>query len=176
MGVLGRLFGKSPREPDPRFMEMRSQALGVRAEDLNLSVDPESPIYGVIMETGLKEGPFTFLCMADGSVSIYFPNGGGIIGAGEHENVRGACFEMLSLTNKYATDFINACEKASECPLPVNGSVHFHLLTIQGTYTARCSERRLAKEQDPLSSLFNNCHAVMAEAREVSENDRDGQL
>ncbi|MBL4575724.1 MAG: hypothetical protein JKY51_06460 [Opitutaceae bacterium] len=45
-------------------------------------------VWAVMMETGFPESAYTLIASADGSASIYFSNGGGIIGAGEHENVR----------------------------------------------------------------------------------------
>ena len=38
-------------------------------------------VWGVLMELGLEQGVATMVAFADGTVSLYFSGGGGIIGA-----------------------------------------------------------------------------------------------
>lgn len=40
------------------------------------------------METGYEEAVFSLRCITEGSISIYFSNGGGMIGIGEHEDAK----------------------------------------------------------------------------------------
>ena len=172
MGVLGKLFGGSGQPPNDVYRELRNRALTVTLADLGLDPDPQAPIHGVIMETAYPEVIATFACLRDGTVSLYLSTGGGVIGGGQRESVRDACFEMLSLTNKYAQDFIAACQPVSTFALPGVGEVFFYLLTGDGVYQARCLEDALAKQRDAFSALFNNCHAVMSEVREIEQKRR----
>jgi len=170
MGLVGKLFGGSSRPPENDvYQRLRTRALNATLADLGLDRDPEAPIHVVIMETGYPEVTATFACFRDGTASLYLSNGGGVIGGGEHDSVRNACFEMLSITNQYATDFLAACEPVSTFPLPAEGDVFFYLVTSDGVYQARCREDALSEQRDPFSSLFNNCHAVMSEVREIEE-------
>jgi hypothetical protein len=171
MGVFGKLFGRSGPPENDVYHNLRHRALNVRPSELGVEPDPEAPIYAVIMETGYPDAVATFACFRDGTVSLYLSTGGGVIGGGEHEDVRDACLEMLSITNKYAQDFIAACNRVSTFPLPSEGEVFFHLLTAEGVYQARCMEHALAEQRDPFSALFNNCHAVMSEVRKIEESD-----
>ena len=169
MGMIGKLFGGSSPPAADVYQNLRNRALNVTTAQLGIDPDPKAPIHAVIMETGYPQGPATFACFRNGTVSLYLSNGGGVIGGGEHESVREACDEMFSITNKYATDFIAACEKVSTFPSPGEGEVFFYLVSRDGVYQARCREDALAEQRDPFSALFNNCHAVMAEVRQIEE-------
>jgi hypothetical protein len=170
MGVLGKLFGGSRPPQNDVYNDLRNRALNVTLAELGLNPDPNAPVHAVIMETGDSDSVATLACFGDGTVSLYLSTGGGVIGGGEHESVRSACFEMLSITNEYAPDFIAAGERVSTFPLPGNGEVFFYLVTAIGVYQARCREDALAGQRDPFSALYNNCHAVMTEVREIEQN------
>lgn len=174
MGLLGRLFGRSSEPPDV-YTGLRRQALTLRPDQIGLTPGPDAPIYGVIMETGYPDAVATFVCMGDGTTSLYLSTGGGILGAGDHESVRNACLRMLAITNEYAADFIAACESADPgFPLPGDGEVVFHLLTTEGVHDAAGLEEDLGEQRHPFSALFNNCHQVMGEMRMVDEALRGG--
>ncbi len=170
MGFVDKLFGRSGPPENEIYRNLRNRALHVTTAELGLDPDPKAPIYAVIMETGYPEAIATFVCLLDGTVSLYLSNGGGVIGGGQREPVRDACLEMLSLTNKYAQDFIAACKPVSSFPLPGTGEVFFYMLTTDAVYQARCKEDALGEQRDPFSALFNNCHAVMTEVREIEQN------
>lgn len=169
MGIVGRLFSGSRPPENEIYLKLRHQALHVTTRDLGLDPDPASPIRAVIMETGHADAVATFVCLRDGGVSLYVSTGGGVIGAGQHERVRTSCVEMMTITNKYAADFMAASKPVSSFAYPGNGDVFFYLVTGNGAYQARCREDALAEQRDPFSALFNNCHAVMAEVRAIEE-------
>lgn len=170
MGLIGKLFGSSQPPDNEVYLTLRNRALNVTPGDLGLEPDPNAPIHAVIMETGLSDTVATFACFRDGGASLYLSTGGGVIGGGGHESVRSACLELLSLTNKYAHDFLAACKRVSNFAFPAEGEVFFYLVTGKGVYQARCRKDALAEQRDPFSALFNNCHAVMSEVREIEEN------
>lgn len=170
MGLIGKLFGTSQPPDHDVYLTLRSRALSVTLADLGLDPDPNAPIHAVIMETGLSGAVATFACFRDGGVSLYLSTGGGVIGGGGHESVRTACLEMMSLTNKYAQDFLAACKRVSSFAFPSEGEVFFYLVTGDGVDQARCRKDALAAQRDPFSALFNNCHAVMSEVRQIEEN------
>jgi hypothetical protein len=170
MGFIGKLFGRSGPPENDAYRDLRNRALNVTTAELGLEPDPKAPIHAVIMETGDQGTVSTFVCLRDGTVSLYFSTGGGVIGGGQHESVRSACFEMLSITNKYAPEFIAACERVSTFALPGDGEAFFYLIASDGVYQAQCREDALAEQRDPFSALFNNCHAVMSEVRQIEES------
>jgi hypothetical protein len=170
MGLLGKLFGGSRPPENDVYRGLRNRALSVTAAELGLHPDPKAPIHAVIMETGDRDAVATLACLGDGTVSLYLSTGGGVIGGGQHESVRNACREMLSISNEYAHDFIAACQFVSAFPLPAEGDVFFYLLTTGAVYRAKCREDALAEQRDPFSALFKNCHTVMGELREIEQN------
>lgn len=170
MGLFGKLFGGSRPPESDAFRDLRNRALTVTALELGLEPDPAAPIHGVIMETGYPEAVATFVCLRDGTVSLYFSTGGGVIGGGQDGSVREACLEMLQITNKYATDFLAASKQVSTFPLPGTGEVFFYLLVGDAVHLAKSREDALAAQRDPFSALFNNCQAVLSEVRKAEED------
>jgi hypothetical protein len=60
---------------------------GLRAQALQLTaaqVGPADAVFGVLMETGYPEAVVSLVALSDGTASLYFSNGGGIIGTGGH--------------------------------------------------------------------------------------------
>ncbi|HUF27959.1 MAG TPA: hypothetical protein VMM18_13370 [Gemmatimonadaceae bacterium] len=172
MSILGKLFGQPDRGADDVYGNLRRRVLAIRPGDMGLPPSQPDSIFGIVTETGMDGAVATFACLADGTVSLYLSTGGGVIGAGQHDSVRAASTELLSITNEYAADFIGACSPGVRPTLPPNGRVHFYLLTHSGVYSADCDEEALAAHEDPFASLFGNCHAVLAEVREI-EQTRD---
>lgn len=168
MGILGKLGGAGRDGPDSVFTGLRSMVLGLHAADLGIDDEHAPPIFGVVMETGHRHGSATLACLADGTVSLYTSAGGGVIGSGDHDSVRSASRKLLSWTNQYALQFIEACRPVTEYPLPGRGAVFFYLLTTHGVRLARCSEGRLLAERDPFSNLFKMCNVVQTAIRETS--------
>ena len=85
-GLLG-LFGcgkgtKSERTVADIYQGLRQQVLTL--DPLSLGLDPSASnrVWGVLMETGYPEAVASLVVIADGTVSLYFSNGGGIIGVG----------------------------------------------------------------------------------------------
>ena len=170
MGLIGKLFGGSRPPESDAFHGLRNRALTVTLLELGLAPDPAAPIHGVIMETGYPEAVATLACLRDGTVSLYFSTGGGVIGGGQDGSVRAACLEMLQITNRYAPDFLAACRQVSTFPLPRTGEVFFYLLVGDAVHLAKCREDALAAQRDPFSALFNNCQAVLSEVRKAEED------
>ena len=158
------LFAKSRNLADI-YVKLRNQALSVDPDQIGLKPDEANPIFGVLMETGYKDAVVTLSAMGEGSVSLYFSNGGGIIGLGEYDGPRTACFSFLS----YARQFIPHLRSTKEFPLPQNGYTIFYFLTINGILTSSAKEADLGNNRLPLSSLFHKGQEVITQARLVDE-------
>lgn len=81
------------------------------------------------MDWNVGTAVVTLMAAGDGSVSLYFENGGGIIGAGAHEQVRVPALAFRQAMLDRAADL----EPAREYPLPGPQQVIFWLLTAQET-------------------------------------------
>lgn len=83
------MFGRSKTAGNPLW-ELRASLLAGSPELAAIPLVEGTSVRGVLMETGHPEGPVTLLVLGDGTTSLYLPNGGGIIGAGEKVAVRAA--------------------------------------------------------------------------------------
>ena len=141
---------------------LRRQALETDPAELGFAPSPEHPrVYGVLTEMGYPTAVATLACFIDGSTSMYFSTGGGIIGAGEHEQVARVSIAFVG----FADGFVDLTEPAIEFPLPSVGRVRFHLLSFTGNSTAEAGEEELAEQRHPLSRLFYGAQAVISQLR-----------
>ena len=157
------------RKPKPdsseASRELRHQALTVAASDLGLAPTAARPnVWGILMETAYPEGVATLVVLADGTTSLYFSGGGGVIGAGDHDSVRGAGEMVLSATEAHLSHFVTA----GETPLPDVGRVRFYVRTFDGIKGAEADEEDLGEGRHPLSPVFHAAHDVIGAIRQVS--------
>jgi len=84
-------FRKAKPDPADVLGEMREQVFSTRPQTIDVApASDQTRIWVVVMETGYPEAVASLVVVADGTTSLYFSNGGGIIGAGEHSSVRTA--------------------------------------------------------------------------------------
>jgi hypothetical protein len=146
---------------------MRTMALNLSAEELGLtSENYPNEVWGILMETGFEDGSFTLLVLADGTTSLYFSNGGGIIGAGTHEKVQKASSTLLAGANHFRKN----TKPTSSFPYPLAGVVNFYLMGRNGVTKYSAKEQELGEDNDPLSQLFYTSHSVISELRQVEES------
>jgi hypothetical protein len=120
-----------------------------------------SPVLAVLMETGYPEAVATLAATSDGDASIYFSNGGGFIGGGEHADVQEVSRSFVGS----AKNFVSKASLTDSFPLPDEGNVRFYLITKTGTYTVEALEDDLGNDRHPFSSLFHEGHRLIAAIR-----------
>jgi hypothetical protein len=117
------------------------------------------------METGHHQAVSSLVVFADGTTSLYFSHGGGILGAGEHQQVRAASASFL----KTAESLLSHLLAAQETPTPNVGRVRFYVHAVDGLFTAEAGEQDLGEERHVLSPLFHAGHGVITQIRLISE-------
>jgi predicted amidohydrolase len=155
---------KSKADPAGAARALRDQALTVEAKQLGLQSDGSST-WAVLMETGYPNGVATLAVFADGTTSLYFSSGGGIIGAGAHASVQEASAALLAA----ADAFRSFCTPMVATPYPNPGRVRFYLRTGEGTLGAEADEQELGYDRHPLSPLFHAAHRVLTAVRLTGE-------
>ena len=116
------------------------------------------------METGFEGGTsYSLVVLADGSISLYFSTGGGVIGAGGHPSVHRAGDAMLTVAARLQ---VLASPTASTA-LPKTGQVNFYLLTSKGTLLYAAPEQELGDGNDKFSELFYAGQNVITGVRET---------
>jgi len=165
MGFLNLFSKKNDYEPAEIYLGLRNQVLSIKPNDIPSLLEQSSPIIGVLTETGHETGVVTLVTMVDGTTSLYFSNGGGILGLGEHEEPRKICLEFLVFAEK----FIAKATPVSSFPLPARGYTTFYFNTKNGVFSATAKENDLGNNRSPLSPLFYKAHDVISQARLMDE-------
>lgn len=153
-------------DPAQMMRQLREQALRVTASDLELLPTATRPhVWGAIMELGYATGIATLMTLTEGTTSLYFSNGGGVIGAGEHPAVREAAESFLDVVEDHLADF----PAVEVTPTPRIGRVRFYVRTFDGTLGVEATEEDLGRNHHPLSPVYHAGHAVITAIRESSE-------
>jgi hypothetical protein len=162
-------FGVSAQSTDPASVmsKLRSRALSTKPSDIGLSEQAfANKPWGILMETGLKRGAaYSLVVFADGSTSLYFSTGGGIIGAGTHSEVKAAAAKMLDV----AARLQELASPSASTPLPAEGKVTFYFLTAKGKLAFSSTEESLVHKMEPMSELFYAGQDVISAVRLIEE-------
>ena len=168
-GVFGFKATAADYQVAEVYADLRKMVLETKPTDIGLKPsDAQMTVLGLLMETGYPEAVVTLVAIADGTVSIYFSNGGGIIGLGPHEGPWRASEALLKL----APQFLKFCQPASSFPLPKPSNTRFYVLTNKGIVTAEVKEVDLVYGRHGLSPLFHKGHELISEIRVVDEKLR----
>lgn len=157
----------STYEPAEVYLGLRNQVFTLDTEILGV----DAPVFSVIMETGYPEAVATVVAVADGASSVYFSNGGGIIGAGEYKQVHDAAIEFISVAEKN----ISKMSLVKDYPLPKKGFTRFYVVTPSGVYSFEALEDDLGNKRSELSNLFFQGHEFMSYIRAADEHRRTEQ-
>lgn len=87
-------------QPAQVSIGLRSQVFATRPEEVGIAPGPLLPhVWGAVMEFQRPGAAVTLVSLADGTTSLYFSNGGGIIGAGGHPPVAKATRDFLAVVD-----------------------------------------------------------------------------
>jgi hypothetical protein len=149
-------------EPESTYLQLRQRVLNLDPHELGISSSSTSGIvWGVMMETGYEVGSASLAVFADGTTSLYFSTGGGLLGSPEYLPVAEAAKEMVV----QAEHSLGQLSPSEEIALPSAGMVRFTLLTFSGTLTAEDSEHSLTSGNQPLSGLYSAGRETLTQLR-----------
>lgn len=164
------LFGCGKKEEAyfcaPIYTGMRNHVFSIDPAQLQLQKNENSAVFAVLVETGYPEAVASLVTVSDGTVSLYFSNGGGIIGMGGHEKPRLAAKELLESSQ----NFVTTLAKTDSYPLPKKDHTRFYILTPEGVFTTEVKECVLGNGKHELSPLFYNAQAVITEIRVTQQS------
>jgi hypothetical protein len=126
---------------------LRRKLLSSKPSDFGLVPSTDLPhVWAVMMEMRIGKADVSLVTVAEGSTSLYFSTGGGIIGGGEHDSVRAVNRKLLVFVERNLPMFVPI-----EAPLPVlDKAVSFAVLTYEGFRGARDVEARIQQRKSPL--------------------------
>lgn len=164
-----RFRGRPDPDPANRFAALRERALTIGAAELGLAPTATQPhVWGLLTDIGYPEGITTLVVFADGTASLYFDNGGRIVGGGGHAPVRAAAERLLATAERH----LAVLAPTGAAPLPAVGRVGFTLRTFVGDLRVEASEADLIARRHLLAPLYAAAHAVITAVREATEAHR----
>ena len=152
-------------QPAEIYTDLRSRALAITQAELGEL--PQTPhVLAVLMDTRYPEAVMTLVGLADGTTSLYFSNGGGMIGGGQHPRVAAATERLVEV----AARSLDLLSPASDFPLPALGVTQLIAVTPTGNATGSAPEQELEDGDHELSELFYAAQDVITELRLVEES------
>ncbi len=133
---------------------------------LSIGLKPAADeVWGVVMETGYPKAVASLVALADGTVSLYFSNGGGIIGLGPHPEPNRLGKELITSAQRFVTQ----AKLTKVYPLPQPIYTRFYLLTGNGVVTVEAKEDDLGNQRNSFSPLFYKAQDLISAIRVVDE-------
>ena len=156
----------SDTSPNGVYSGLRHNALTIKRLEVGIpSPSPGAPAWGVLMETGHGPVTVTLFALADGTTSLYFSNGAGVIGGQGNEMVRKANGAFLNQANQLLAHL----KPTASFPIPEPAHTVFYVLTDSGILEGGALENDLGYGRHPLSPLFHAGHEVISQLRLTSE-------
>ncbi|MFZ2097229.1 MAG: hypothetical protein WAV05_11395 [Anaerolineales bacterium] len=153
-------------EPAPTYLQLRQRILGFNPDELGLKPSHQAPhVWAVLVEMGYEVGTATLVSLADGTTSLYYSTGGGMLGSGEHASLAKASMAFVA----HAENLLEYMSPTDDFPLPAPGQVNFILLTYSGTFSQIAPEKSLQSRNHPLSPLFTHAQQTLTQLRLLAE-------
>jgi len=114
-------MSEAPPQPAETYLQLRIRIFGLTPEDVGITPSEEAPqVWGVVMEAGYEAGSATLVSLADGTTSLYYSTGGGMLGRGDYTPISEASRALVAQAEIDLPRF----SKAVDYPLPEVGQVH----------------------------------------------------
>jgi hypothetical protein len=159
MRFLGRKRDTEQAPPAEIYAGRRQQALRLTPDQLGDGGVADALILALLMETGYPEAVATLVVVVDGTASLYFSNGGGLIGVGTHATVAEASRRWLEMGQQ----FLPQLPVIADPPLPSEGLTQFVAVTWKGLRGVVTPEEKLGEDRHPLSPLVYAAQDVIAQ-------------
>jgi hypothetical protein len=130
----------------------------------------ERSVVAVVMEFARPNAVVSLVAVADGTASLYFSNGGGVLG-GNSKSVRIAALDFVEL----AAHAYGVMEQANSYPFPSYDSVRFYIITSGCVLTAEVAEGSLVQNESILSRLFWKGNELISMIRKTTMEGTKGR-
>jgi hypothetical protein len=148
------------------FQAIRNKLLSLNPQAVDIIATPEHPrVWGVLMEFILAGSVVTLAGLVDGTTSLYFSSGGGILGSGNHPKVGMAARELV----RKAESALDCFQPVREYPFPDAGFVRFYALTFNGILMAESPDKDVKDPLLGLSELYAAAQDLITEVKLVHE-------
>lgn len=166
LGIYLKMPKSTETEPkENHYNDLRNMVFTLNPQYFGLKItDPKQPLC-TVMEWEASYETTTLVSFIDGTSSLYFSKGGGIIGDKTHQSLIGASWTFL----EESKPFLKLMSKDDEQALPGNDHVCFYINTIDGIYKYSGKEADMVSGKDPFSKLYTSGQNVIAELRKISK-------
>lgn len=148
----------------PEYAAIRHFLLSLPPERLGLSrTHLGRRAFGILMETGYRQGTHTLACLVDGTVHNHLSNGALDQSMSRHEAVRAAAAAFLA---RAELDYGSA-SPTRQSPRPDPERVRFYFLGADEVRVYDTAESGLLDRSDPFSELYHAGHAVLSEIHAI---------
>lgn len=152
-------LGKVSPNNNP-YQDLRSLAFGATMEQIGVNFPADqTKVYGVIMDWDVGEETATLVAFLSGDISLYLSSGGGVIGGGEHDNVKQAAVNFINKAEKYLSKTV----KTESTPLPGKDDVKFYFLTNKGKFVGQEEVKNFANNSSQWLDLFEEGNKLITE-------------
>jgi hypothetical protein len=118
------------------------------------------------MDWGIDNRVVTVVALSDGSASLHYSSGGGLIGGGQsHDSVRKAAKKAVAI----ASEVQGELKRTSNFSLPGAGEAGFYLLTDAGVFYGQARVADLSSGRAELSKLGNAMQALITECMRIGQ-------
>ncbi len=156
-------------EPAPTYLKLRERILSLLPEGVGLSATGQvNQVWGVIIETGYEVGTATLVALADGTTSLYYSTGGGMLGSADYLPLADSSKALVASANLY----LSQLDKADEIPLPAAGQVRFTFLTFGGKFSTAVDQSSLTAGDHQLSPLYTQSLHTLDQLRVLVDKNR----
>ncbi len=125
-------------------------------------------VWGVLIETGYEVGTASLVALADGTTSLYYSTGGGMLGSGGYSPVARASKALVAEAEHHTGQLLTT----EDFPLPEAGQVRFYFMTYNGFLQTETTEKDLASGNHALSSLYQLAQETLTQLRLLAEKKR----
>jgi len=146
---------------------LRNMALTMTPDQLNVTVPATGRgVWGSVTDFGTPQGTATLVTFLDGSTSLYYSTGGGIIGSGDSSD------DVLKVSQDLLAE-LDSCTAQMEArppqKLPAADFVRFYAHTRDGLLsTAEIPEADLQSSEHPLFSCYAAAQHVLTQVLKTS--------
>lgn len=154
-------------EPALTYLQLRERVLHLDPVRLNLAPSAATPhVWGVLVETGYEVGTATLVSLADGTTSLYYSTGGGLLGSSDYSPLAEASQNLVLQAEKFLH---HMSQSVGDLPLPAVDQVSFIFLTFYGIVSTQAPEQRLTSGKHVLSPLFMDARAILEQLRILAD-------
>ena len=143
------------------YLKLRTQAIKVTPEQLQLQLENDTDIYGIVMDWNMGDAIVTVVSFKTGDASVYMSTGQAFIGGYAHETVINAAKQFVISGKKY---FSKATKTDNSEPTKEQ-KVDFYFLTKSGRYYIEEDFKNIENNTSDLLGLFEAGNQVITEYR-----------